>query len=641
MAPRAPDWEYLESLEPEELEEEDLARVASQLEAWEPGEGRAATAFLLLRAVLATRQEEAEEALQQLEEVEEVREENKRLATAVRKMKDKHGDREAGIEELLELERSLEEARRLLAAQTREAEREKEEREELEAAMEELEQDRKKMKRHVSSLEADLEEGRQREEPAEAALPEAEVEVRRLKELEDNMRLKNKQIHQLLEDIEQLEKDNDGLQDKMGGLRDELAEATGHIQLITGEYAGMRAGQADSARLLDTLQTDNAGLQTRLEDQYRERDRRDQQIQQIGSQVDDKVEEMKSIVNFKDAQIEELRSRLNRAVVTRDIVSEGEASRQAVTVLGRAVKERDAELESLQGRLQEAAAELESSAATIEELRGSGRAGGDSAARSLLAARADLAEAGREAVVLREHCAEAEEAARDKAEELSEAVSRLRQYEAGEYGLEQAAGEAAQLRRTVRARDLRVVELIMQADSLQLQAGEAGEENRGLRERLGLRAGPEEGQEAAGPSGRGQEERALVAVLQGELDRLEEDRLALKTENRRLARQCGARAAGLGLEPGDLAALQQYTLALRRRRQAMGGQGDVAELEAGEAGRALEEVARLKKELEEQQMREGELGEEVEKLRVGLHEILDSVREQDGRSDVVVSYCTE
>jgi hypothetical protein len=57
MAPRGPDWEYLESLDPEKLKEEDLARVAAELEAWEPGESRAATAFRLLRAVLATRQE--------------------------------------------------------------------------------------------------------------------------------------------------------------------------------------------------------------------------------------------------------------------------------------------------------------------------------------------------------------------------------------------------------------------------------------------------------------------------------------------------------------------------------------------------------------------------------------------------------
>ena len=157
---------------------------------------------------------------------------------------------------------------------------------------------------------------------------------------------------------------------------------------------------------------------------------------------------------------------------------------------------------------------------------------------------------------LKEQVVEAEEGARDKAEELSEAVARLRQFEAGQVGLAEVSAECTSLRRQVKARDARVEELIKQADGLQLQAGEAVEENRELRERLGMqpRAGEEkksgERRSMGGGEGRGQEERALVTVLQRELDRLEEERLALKTENRKLAQQCGARAARLGLEPG-------------------------------------------------------------------------------------------
>ena len=74
-----------------------------QLSSWEPagaGEGRATLAFLLARAVMRTRTEECEEALNQLEEVEEVKEENARLAGAIKKMKDKQGDKESNIEVL-------------------------------------------------------------------------------------------------------------------------------------------------------------------------------------------------------------------------------------------------------------------------------------------------------------------------------------------------------------------------------------------------------------------------------------------------------------------------------------------------------------------------------------------------------------
>jgi hypothetical protein len=52
--------------------------------------------------------------------------------------------------------------------------------------------------------------------------------------------------------------------------------------------------------------------------------------------------------------------------------------------------------------------------------------------RSLLKVRADLAKAEKRAEDLDGSLREAEEAARDKTEELSEAITRLRMYEKGE-----------------------------------------------------------------------------------------------------------------------------------------------------------------------------------------------------------------
>ena len=44
------------------------------------------------------RDEELEEALQQLDEVEDMKEENKRMNTTIKKMKDKHGDKDSSVE---------------------------------------------------------------------------------------------------------------------------------------------------------------------------------------------------------------------------------------------------------------------------------------------------------------------------------------------------------------------------------------------------------------------------------------------------------------------------------------------------------------------------------------------------------------
>jgi hypothetical protein len=57
--------------------------------------------------------------------------------------------------------------------------------------------------------------------------------------------------------------------------------------------------------------------------------------------------------------------------------------------------------------------------------------------------------------------------------------------------------------------------------------------------------------------------------LERELDRLEEERIQLKSDNRALARQLGQKAAELCLEPEDLQAVREYTDALRKRRSVM------------------------------------------------------------------------
>ena len=99
------------------------------------------------------------------------------------------------------------------------------------------------------------------------------------------MRLKNKQIHQLLEDIEHLEKDNEAYQEKVSSLRDDLSEATRQINVITSEYVSLKNGLADTKGLIDTLQQDNTNLKIKLEDQYKEKARRDKQIEEISLQV--------------------------------------------------------------------------------------------------------------------------------------------------------------------------------------------------------------------------------------------------------------------------------------------------------------------------------------------------------------------
>ena len=72
-----------------------------------------------------------------------------------------------------------------------------------------------------------------------------------------------------------------------------------------------------------------------------------------------------------------------------------------------------------------------------------------------------------------------------------------------------------------------------------------------------------------GVNKKSQQERALLQVMQREIERLEEERIQLKTENRKMAVQLGHKAAQLGLDAQDLKAIQEYRDALKERRRNM------------------------------------------------------------------------
>ena len=139
--------------------------------------------------------------------------------------------------------------------------------------------------------------------------------------------------------------------------------------------------------------------------------------------------------------------------------------------------------------------------------------------------------------------------------------------------------------RQVRTREQKIEELTGVCNTLQLQSAELIEENCALRDQLGMpprqqsisdtssnstiRGGGGRMSSTAGglKKPHQQQERALLQVMQREIERLEEERVHLKTENRKLAVQLGHKAARLGLDADDLRAVQEYRDALRERRR--------------------------------------------------------------------------
>ena len=102
---------------------------------------------------------------------------------------------------------------------------------------------------------------------------------------EETVRMKNKQIHQLLEDIDQVEKDGVEYQNRVVDLRDQLAEATRQINAMTGEYMSIKDSSMHQQRLTEGLQNENTRLRSIVDEHLQERKRRDVQLDQIEKEV--------------------------------------------------------------------------------------------------------------------------------------------------------------------------------------------------------------------------------------------------------------------------------------------------------------------------------------------------------------------
>lgn len=225
--------------------------------------------------------------------------------------------------------------------------------------------------------------------------------------------MKNKQIQSLLEDIDQVEKESIDYQNKVIELRDQMSETTKQINAMTGEYVAMKESAQHYDNLIGGLQQENDRLRGLLEEMLQDKKTKEKQMDQVEAEVEKRIEQMKEILDFKEATIEELRARLNRAALEATH-PDPQQSQENVSMLTQAIRDRDEQIEQLQERLSEASKEIESSAGLIESFTNAAKKGGkgiDPVQKSLINVRGQLQRAEEKVKELEDNLKEAEEAA--------------------------------------------------------------------------------------------------------------------------------------------------------------------------------------------------------------------------------------
>ena len=125
---------------------------------------------------------------------------------------------------------------------------------------------------------------------------------------------------------------------------------------------------------------------------------------------------------------------------------------------------------------------------------------------------------------------DSEEHAGQKEKELSELLNRMREYESGDYQLQQAVNEIKGLKSQIKIRDREIENLTKNVNKIDCTLNEILEENEELRAKLGM--DPREKLDIEEMNNlkavRAQENRAVMHVLKREIETLEEERNKLK-----------------------------------------------------------------------------------------------------------------
>ncbi|KFP10489.1 Centrosomal protein of 290 kDa, partial [Egretta garzetta] len=626
--------------------------------------------FKITQSLMKMKAQEVELALEEVEKAgeEQAKCENQ-FKTKVMKLQNEleMAQRSAGgrdtrflRDEIRRLEKQLEQKERQLADTEKELEKEKKVNEQLALRNEDAENENIKLRREVTLqnrfkfglFSVQNEQLRQDVVDYQRQI-DSQKETNLLRRGEDSdyrsqLSKKNFELVQYLDEIQNLTEANEKLDIQNQEMRKNLEESVQEMEKMTDEYNRMKLIVQQSDMVMDQLRKEKEQYKFQVQELSDQLKAKNEEDDPLMAAVNAKVEEWKKILASKDDELLEYQQMLFN-LKEKMKMAQLDVDRNSIMALQQGVQERDAQIRLLTEQVEQYTKEMEQNAFVIEELKNDLQ---KDKGHSSLAQQNRIGDMQEKLKMLEERTKEAEKSAelaeadaREKDKELIEALKRMRDYELGIYGLEEAVAEIKDLKKQIKIRDHEIETLIKEVNKLELKINDFLDENEELRERLGLEPKTmiDLNEFRNSKALKQQQYRAENQILLQEasdksyfcIERLEEERIELKKQVRKLAQEKGRRVATIGLEAGDVQVTDSFTeeKGMNTRKLDFLNRHDIAEVKAKNEYLANELSVR-ERDLEKNrtviakfQSKLKELSEENKQLEQGMKEILQAVKE--------------
>ncbi|KRX47868.1 Centrosomal protein [Trichinella murrelli] len=330
--------------------------------------------------------------------------------------------------------------------------------------------------------------------------------------LEKKLRSRNREMTQMLKEINTLTETNDSLENQVLNLKTNLEECAQQMEMAADECMRLKSVNEELEILVDKLQFENAEMRD-----------------QLGSQVNKKDHGMENeLTETIDKKINEWKE----------------------------LEERDKQIQYLKNELKEATIEIESNVLLVQDLQAELNADGKNPKRSRIRQielQTQLRKLESKFQDARQTVEEQENIIQSKEQEFAELLVRMQQYERGEYGLEEAVKNVTTLKKRLNSKEMHLQDLVQHCNQIEIALSECLSENQQLREQFHLSPRKPLNVELRYASKvDAEKDNSLSVVLKKEVEQLEEERLELKLKIRNLVKCLAKESVDQGLSAADM-----------------------------------------------------------------------------------------